>query len=111
MADGNFLASIGIDPQLITAGAAGGMVKALIGKQRVLDSIASMVVGAMVSNYAGVPFATMLSGIEIAGLRLNLRPEVGGFFAGIFAFAIVAAIGTKLRDKFGADDTKDGGPK
>lgn len=101
MTDGNFLTSIGIDPQLVTAGSAGGLVKALIGKQRVLDAIASMVVGAMVSNYAGAPFASLLSSVELFGLRINLRPEVGGFFAGIFAYAIVAFLGSKLREKFG----------
>lgn len=106
MADGNFLTSIGIDPQLVTAGSAGGLVKALIGKQRVLDAVASMVVGAMVSNYGGAPMAAMLSGIELFGLRMNLRPEVGGFFAGIFAYSIVAFIGSKLREKFGNGEPK-----
>lgn len=101
MADGNFLTSIGLDPQLITAGTAGGLVKALIGKQRIPDAVASMLVGAMVSNYAGTPFASLLSSVELFGLRINLRPEVGGFFAGIFAYAIVAYIGGKLREKFG----------
>lgn len=106
MADGNFLTSIGLDPQLVTAGSAGGLVKALIGKQKVLDAIASMVVGAMMSNYAGTPFAAMLSSIEMFGLRVNLRPEVGGFFAGIFAFAIVSFLASKLREKFGSGEPK-----
>ena len=101
MADGNFLTAIGIDPQLVTAGSAGGLVRALIGKLKVPDAMASMVVGAAVANYGGIPLATLLSGVGIAGLHINLRPEVGGFFAGIFAFAIVAYIGSKLRDKFG----------
>lgn len=103
MPDGNFLQSIGVDPQLVTAGSAGGLVKALIGKQRIPDAIASMIVGAMVSNYAGAPFASLLSSVEVFGLRFNLRPEVGGFLAGIFAYAIVALIGSKLRDKFGGE--------
>lgn len=106
MADGNFLTSIGIDPQLVTAGSAGGLVKALIGKQKVVDAVASMVVGALVSNYGGTPFASMLSSVEMFGLRFTLKPEVGGFFAGIFAFAIVAFIGSKLREKFGNGENK-----
>jgi hypothetical protein len=104
MADGNLLSSIGIDIQLVTAGSAGGLVKALMGRQKVLDATASMIVGAMVSNYAGGPAATLLSGIEMFGLKMNLRPEVGGFFVGIFAYAIVAFVGSKLREKFGKED-------
>jgi hypothetical protein len=101
MADGNFLAALGIDTQLVTAGAAGGLVKALIGKQKVVDGMASMIVGAMVANYAGGPMAAMLSAVEVFGTRLSLRPEVGGFFVGIFAFALVAGVGAKLRERFG----------
>lgn len=103
MADGNFLTSIGLDPQLITAGSAGGLVKALIGKQRVPDSIASIVVGAMVANYAGAPFASLLSSVEVFGVHMTLRPEVGGFFAGIFAYGFVAWVGRKLREKLGGN--------
>lgn len=99
--DGNFLSSIGLDPQLITAGSAGGLVKALIGKQKVIDSIASMVVGAIMANYSGAAVASLLSSIEVFGQRINLRPEVGGFFVGVFAYAIVAYLGTWLREKYG----------
>lgn len=107
MADGgNFLTSIGLDPQLITAGSAGGLVKALIGKQKVPEAVASMLVGAAVSNYFGNPLATMLSSVEIGGLHFSFRPEVGGFFAGIFAYAIVSLIGSKLRDRFGTGEDK-----
>lgn len=103
MADGgNFLTSIGLDPQLITAGTAGGLVKAVMGKQKIVDASASMLVGAMVSNYAGGPAVLILAGVEMFGMKLNLRPEVGGFFVGIFAFALVSYIAGKLRDKFGS---------
>ena len=104
MADGNFLTAIGVDPQLVTAGGAGGLVKALITKQKVLDAMASITVGALVANYAGKPSVDILASLEVAGMHLTLRPEVGAFFTGIFAFWIVATIGTKLRAKFGKDD-------
>lgn len=106
MADGNFLHALGIDAQLITAGSLGGLVKALMSKQRVFDAMASMVVGAAVSNYAGAALATLISSVELFGARMSLRPEVGGFFAGIFAYAIVAFIGIKLREKFGSGEQK-----
>ena len=106
MPDGNFLSAFGLDPQLLTAGAGGGLVKALIGKQKVLDAMASMTVGAMTANYVGAPFASLLGSVELFGLRMNLRPEVGAFFAGIFAFWIVERIGNLLRKKFGDEGSQ-----
>lgn len=101
MAEWNFLSSVGVDPQLVTAGSAGGLVRALMRRQKALDAIAGVIVGAIVSNYFGGPASAFLSGIEVSGVKINLQPAVGGFFVGLFAFAIIDIIGFMLRDKFG----------
>lgn len=107
MADGNFLTSLGIDVQLVTAGSAGGLVKALVWKQKVFDACASMVVGALIANYFGASAASMLSSIEMFGVRPSLRAEVGAFFVGIFAFLLVEQVAKLIRAKFGKDQEDD----
>lgn len=106
MSDGNFLTSIGLDPQLLTAGFAGGIVKSLIGRQSVYAAVASMIVGALMANFCGTPAARLLSSIEIMGLKMEISTAVGGFFVGIFAYAIVDLVSRKFADKLGGSVPK-----
>lgn len=106
MSSGNFLSGLGLDPQLISAGLGGGLLKALVWRQRVVDAISSMIAGAVAANWLGRPAASVLSSVEMLGIKVNIAPEVGGFFVGIFAFAIVELLAKLLRDKL-----KTGGDK
>lgn len=96
MADWNLFQAVGVDPQLVTAGTAGGMVKALVWRQKLVPAIASMLVGAAVASYAGAPLAKALSKIDLFGLRVEMAPELGAFLAGIFAYWGIEIIASKL---------------
>lgn len=106
MSAGNFLSQIGLDPQLLTAGFAGGIVKSLIGRQNVYAAVASMIVGALMANFCGAPAAKLLSSIEIMGLKMEMSPALGGFFVGVFAYAIVDLVSRKVGDKLGGSAPK-----
>ncbi len=106
MADGNFLSSIGIDPLLITAGAAGGILRSFVTKQGVVESIISTIGGALTSNYVGEPAARVLSGIEVMGQSVHVAPGLGGFAVGFFAFMLLEYATAKARTKLGIGDAK-----
>lgn len=99
--DGNWLGQVGVDTQLVTAGAAGGLARALVARQKLVDALASIVVGAILANYAAVPAATMLSKIEVNGLRFDVQPALGGVFLGVFSYLIIEATTKWLRGKLG----------
>lgn len=109
MADG-FFQSLGISTQLITAGALGGMVKAGIAKEGIVEALTSVTVGAATANYLGEPVTRLLSAVEIFGGRLELKVEFGAFFTGLFAYIIVEQIALRLRARL-ASAPSEGNPK
>lgn len=104
--DWNLFTLLGLDPQLLTAGSAGGLVKAFFAKEKWAESVVSMISGALCANYFGVPAVSLLAAVELFGGKMTLRPEVGGFFVGLFAFIIVGFIGSKLRARMENGDAK-----
>lgn len=106
MTDGNFLTALGFDLQLLTAGSAGGLVKAIFDKSRVVDAVTTMVAGALTANYLALPFAGLAGDGVAFGLKINLTQGVSGFLVGMFAVLIVSFIQSKLRSKLGASDGK-----
>lgn len=102
---GNLLMQIGLDIKLLTAGAAGGLVKAIFDHSKVIDGTLSMVAGSLTANYFGAPFAQLVASGAVFGMKLNITDGVAGFFVGMFAVTIVGILAAKLRSKI------DGEPK
>lgn len=104
MADGNFLALMGLDVQLLTAGASGGLFRAMFARQKAVDAVSSIAAGAVVSNYTAATLVTIIASTELVGLKIALPLLLAGFGSGFFAFLIAEVVSAKFRAKFGSDD-------
>lgn len=93
------LAAMGLDPQLLTAGSAGGLVKAVFDKSSVLDSIQSMLASAFTANYAsGLAVKAAASG-AIFSFQVEIGPNVAAFFVGLLAAPLFGVLMARLRTK------------
>ena len=99
MANGNFFAALGLDPQLLTAGSCGGLVKAIFDKSRIVDGVLTMIAGALTANYFAIPVTQLAVSGKLFGMQIEVGQGVAGFFVGMFAVMIVGWLASMIRSK------------
>ncbi len=101
--DGNFLAAIGFDPQLLTAGSCGGLVKAIFDKSKIFDSVTTMIAGALTANYLASPFTKIASSGAIFNFKIEINQGVAGFLVGTSAIFLLGWLTARLRSKLNGE--------
>lgn len=99
MSDGNIFSDLGLNLQLLTAGASGGLVKSLFDKSRPLDSMGAVAAGGLTANFFAGSAAQLASSGAMFGYKIQLDAGAAGFFVGLFAFWIVGWLAARLRAK------------
>ena len=104
MADGWFLA-LGLDPQLLTAGSLGGLVKGLVDRVKAPECIRLLVIGAITGNFFAIPAVDLASSGIMFGFKLTVDKSVAAVFVGGFSMFLIPLIAGWISKRFSGNAT------